>query len=230
MVLDKVGHHSFPSYHEYNPDWGMDVLKVGASLGAGSIAYLFNDSLYRVGDNGTGTYQVLVEGPLRSIFRFEFIDWDMGGNLINVTHDISIQAGTFYYDNKVSYSGEVKNLQLVSGIVNSKSDELFEVRDTENSKAFYTHDLQSLDTTLLGMGILVNEKEFIATSETPDLGAGITETYCIHLSAAANQAVTFRFYAVWEKQNKKWADKSAFEELLTQDAAFLAHPITYSRK
>jgi hypothetical protein len=230
MVLDKVGHHSFPSYHEYNPDWGMDVLKVGASLGAGSIAYLFNDSLYRVGDNGTGTYQALVEGPLRSIFRFEFIDWDMGGNLINVTHDISIQAGTFYYENKVSYSGGVKNLQLICGIVNSKSDELFEVKDAEKSRAFYTHDLQSLDTTLLGMGILVNEKEFIATSETPDLGAGITGTYCIHLSAAPDQSVTFRFYAVWEKQNEKWADKSAFEALLAQDAAFLSHPISYSRK
>lgn len=225
MVLDMVGHHTSPSYHEFNPEWGMDVLKVGSSLGAGSIAYLFNDSLYRIGDNGTGTFQLVVDGPLRSIFRLDYVDWDMGGNMLNVTNEISIQAGTFYYDSKVSYIGGVKKLQLVSGIVNSKSDKLAEVKDLNNNNAFYTHDLQSLDSSLLGMGILVDGKDFIATTETPETGGGITETYCIHLNAESGQAITFRFYAVWEKQNEKWSDPLVFEELLKQDADFLSHPV-----
>ncbi|MFC2091095.1 DUF4861 family protein [Bacteroidota bacterium] len=37
MVLDEVGYKNNPSYHEFNSKWGVDVLKVGNSLGAGSI-------------------------------------------------------------------------------------------------------------------------------------------------------------------------------------------------
>jgi hypothetical protein len=37
MVLDEVGADTSKNYHQ-QADWGMDVLKVGASLGAGSLA------------------------------------------------------------------------------------------------------------------------------------------------------------------------------------------------
>ena len=68
MVLDSVGVAGRQSYHD--PDqWGMDVLKVGTSLGAGAIGYMLNDSIYRVGDNGSGSYKVLFEGSQRSRFN-----------------------------------------------------------------------------------------------------------------------------------------------------------------
>ena len=50
----------------------MDVLKVGTSLGAGAIAYMYNDSIYRVGDNGSGTYERIFEGPQRSRFNLNY--------------------------------------------------------------------------------------------------------------------------------------------------------------
>ncbi len=230
MVLDEVGAEVYPNYHDFDPEWGMDVLKVGSSLGSGSIAYLYNDSLFRVGDNGIGTCDILVEGPLRSIFQFKFSDWDMDGTTINVTHTISIQAGTFYFDNEVSYSGIEEEPEFVSGIVNMKSEELFEVEAIAGHKAFYTHDLQAEDTTLLTMAILVNEDGFAGTSETPESGKGITQTYCIHQHAKTNDPVSFRFYSFWEMQNDKWADPKACEEWMIQDAAFKDNPVRVSLK
>ncbi|MFC2091094.1 DUF4861 family protein, partial [Bacteroidota bacterium] len=56
-----------------------------------------------------------MEGPLRSIFRFEFPDWKLGDLEISVSHDVIIEAGKYYYDNRVSYSGTDENLQFVTG-------------------------------------------------------------------------------------------------------------------
>ncbi|MBK7700210.1 MAG: DUF4861 family protein [Saprospiraceae bacterium] len=46
MVLNSVGIHE--NYHEMQ-DWGMDILKVGNSLGAGAIGLIIGDSLFRIG-------------------------------------------------------------------------------------------------------------------------------------------------------------------------------------
>jgi len=226
MVLDEVGYKDNPSYHEYNPAWGVDVLKVGNSLGAGSIAYSYKDSLYRVGDNGLGTCTVLAEGPLRSIFRFTFENWKMGDQSLDVTHDVSIQAGTYYYESRVSFKGTVEKLELVTGIVNTKSTAFVEVPGTEKAKAFYTFDLQSEDTTLLGMALMVPARSFRSTSEAPSTGGGITETYCIHLDAAPEKVNTFRFYTVWERENDQWKTAEGFEKLLIRDAALMREPVS----
>jgi hypothetical protein len=225
MVLDGVGYKDNPSYHDFNPEWGVDVLKVGNSLGAGSIAYQYKDSLYRVGDNGVGTCKVLIEGPLRSIYRFEFTDWKMNDESISVIHDVSIEAGKYYFDNEVSYSGTEEDLQLVTGIVNMKSKHLYEVKSNDQYLGFYTHDLQAEDTSLLGMGLMVSADDFIENTEAPEEGNGIIQTYCVHLKAEANTPAKFRFYTVWEREDPKWETAEGFSELLESEAEFMANPV-----
>ena len=53
MVLDEVGTDTAKNYHQLS-DWGMDILKVGTSLGAGALALQLQtndgkDSLVRLG-------------------------------------------------------------------------------------------------------------------------------------------------------------------------------------
>ncbi|MEX0985888.1 MAG: DUF4861 family protein [Bacteroidales bacterium] len=228
MVLDEVGTNENPDYHTFDPSWGVDVLKVGNSLGAGSIAYQYMDSLYRVGDNGPGSCEILTEGPLRSVFRFTFPEWKMGDQTIEVIHDISISAGTYYYESSVTYRGTEAELQLVAGIVNSKSRELHNAGRTENINAFYTFDLQSEDTTNLGMGIMVGADAFAGITMAPAEGAGITETYCIHLNTAQSVTNKFRFYTVWERENEQWETADGFEELLNREAILMAEPPSWS--
>ncbi len=43
MVLDEVGTDTAKNYHAL-ADWGMDVLKVGKSLGAGAMGVLMRDA------------------------------------------------------------------------------------------------------------------------------------------------------------------------------------------
>jgi hypothetical protein len=101
MVLDSVGVAGRPSYHE-PAAWGMDILKVGTSLGAGAIGYLYDDSIYRVGDNGSGSYQVLFEGPLRSRFLLTYSNWMVDGSPLEVSQQVEITAGRHYYQSWVT--------------------------------------------------------------------------------------------------------------------------------
>lgn len=219
LVLDQVGYKNNPSYHTFNPEWGVDVLKVGNSLGAGSLAFLYRDTLYRVGDNGSGDCTVITEGPLRSILRFRFKDWNLGDQVLQVIHDVMIFAGTRYYQSEISWEGNEEKIYPVTGIVNMKSDQLYRVEEQKEALAFYTHDKQSEDGTILGMGVMLEEKCFREVFTAPGSGEGITQTYGIIMDPAEGSHVRFRFYSGWEREDPKWADKKAFDEYLASETS-----------
>jgi hypothetical protein len=98
-----------------------------------------------------------------------------------------------------------------------KSDELYESRLDHSQTAYYTHDIQSEDTTYLGMGIVSDRSTFLKTSETTDQGQGIIETYCVHLKADEKATYKYRFYAVWEMEDSMWRDKDAFNAFLQEE-------------
>ena len=154
MVLDSVGIEGRQSYHEPD-DWGMDVLKVGTSLGAGAIGYMFNDSIYRAGDNGSGTYEVLFEGSQRSRFNLTFTNWEVEDTPVDVIHQIEIVAGRHCFQSSVTYSGSDITMNLVPGIVNMKSDSLFFLKLNDYYSGLLTHDYQSEDSSLLAMALII---------------------------------------------------------------------------
>ena len=229
MVLDSVGIAGRGSYHEPD-DWGMDILKVGTSLGAGSIGYYLNDSIYRIGDNGKGTYELIVDGNLRSILSFQNKAWQMDDALLDVSHIIEIQAGTHFYEAAVSYSGSDLEIDLVTGIVNIKSDQLFVEKVNEDYTALYTHDKQSEDTTIMGMGLLIPNRVLIEYGESKKSGEGITETYFARMKTGQDEVTKFRFYSVWEKEDEKWIDPDQFLSLMREDAERFSNPLTVELK
>ena len=225
MMLDSVGVKGRPSYHE--PDsWGMDILKVGTSLGAGGIGYLYRDSIYRVGDNGSGTYDLTFEGPLRSRFHLTYSDWKVEELSLEVVHQVEITAGRHYYEGTVTYSGAAETLDLVPGIVNMKSDELHVFEAGPNHTALITHDVQAEDTTLLAMALLVPSELLLKTGETRDEGEGITQTYFAVLKAAPGQPVPYRFYALWEKEDPRWSSLDEVKQYLETEAVRWTRPVT----
>lgn len=217
MVLDSVGISTRQSYHE--PDvWGMDILKVGTSLGSGSIAYQFNDSLYRVGDSGSGSYRLVFEGPLRSRFNLSYSDWMVDGNPVEVLQQIEIVAGRYCFQSFVTYSGTGMNLDLAPGIVNMFSDTLLVMELNDFFSGLVTHDLQTEDTTLLAMALMVPTIDLIRAGETRESGEGITQTYYALLDAEPGQPVPFRFYALWEKTDPRWASIEEVTAFLEAEA------------
>lgn len=226
MVLEGVGIEGAPSYHEPG-DWGMDVLKVGTSLGAGAIAYLYQDSLYRVGDNGAGSYEVEFEGSQRSRFKLSYENWMVEDLSLDVTHHVEIVAGRHYYQGTVIYEGNDDSLQLVPGIVNMLSDQAHIWEVDEQHTALLTHDRQSEDGQYLAMAIMVPTNYLISTGETRNEGEGITQTYYLALEADSGDAVTYRFYALWEGEDPRWASLEEIKKYLQNEAERWTQSVVY---
>lgn len=227
MVLEKVGVTGAPSYHEPG-EWGMDVLKVGTSLGAGAIAYMHGDSLYRVGDSGTGTYEVVFQGPLRSRFRLEYAGWKVGEEELSVIHQIQIVAGRLCYGSQVTYSGTEESMDLVPGIVNMLSDSLHVMDLNDQYTALLTHDRQSEDGSFLTMALVVPAAYLNATGQTRDEGDGITQTYYACLDASPDEAQLYRFYAFWEKEDPRWNSLEEIKAYLRTEAERLSQSLIYT--
>jgi hypothetical protein len=217
MVLDSVGVSGGPSYHD-QADWGMDVLKVGTSLGAGALAYMYEDSLYRLGDNGKGTYRVIFEGSQRSRFALEYTNWSMGDMQVDVRQDIEITGGRHYYQGSASYSGAEENLRLAAGIVNMNSKEMHLFDAGENHVALLTHDYQAEDSTLLGMAIMVPKEYHKGNGESPESGDGITQTYYLLMDAFPGDPVPYRFYSFWEREDPRWKSMDEIKAYLEVEA------------
>jgi hypothetical protein len=226
MVLDEVGLPGTPSYHEPAP-WGMDVLKVGTSLGSGAIAYSLEDKLFRVGDNGKGSYRVIFEGPLRSRFEFQYTDWMVEGEALQVNHQVEIAGGRHFYLSTVTLSGSQKPLDLVTGIVNMHSDELHVLDADPNHVVLLTHDRQAEDQSYLTMALMIPAQSLLSYEEAPEEGEGITQTYYAILDSSEGEPVSFRFYSLWEKEDPRWASLDEVKKYLQVEAERWTQSVIY---
>jgi len=227
MVLDNVGKKGEPSYHEPG-DWGMDVLKVGSSLGAGGIGYMYKDSIYRVGDNGSGSYKVLFRGSQRSRFQLTYSDWKVEDQVLDVSHQIGIAAGRRFYQGMVTYTGTEEAMKLVVGIVNMLSEQLHVLELNEQYTGLYTMDHQSDDGSLLTMALVVPSSYLIRTDETSDEGDGVIQTYYALLDASPGDALNYRFYSLWEKEDQRWSSVEEVESYLKKEAHRWSQSVVYA--
>lgn len=235
MVLDEVGKDTSKNYHAFS-DWGMDILKVGKSLGAGSLALLMKDAggkdtLVRLGGTNMGSiiYQKVADGPVRAIFRLQYPAWKPldRTQVIAVAEEISIWGGQYFYESKVNLSGVPAGSKLVTGIVNLHSHESKNI-DAAGYRVLYTFDAQSENKDNLGMALLVPSKAFGSFITTPNANTDIQNTYALALNTD-NDPVTYRFYAGWQPSDPQFASEAAFRHFLTGEIK-RSIPVTISWK
>jgi Domain of unknown function (DUF4861) len=231
MVLQNVG---LPNgdYHTKS-DWGMDILKVGASLGAGSVAIVAGknaeskDVLSRLGENVEETsYELVTQGAVRTIFRLTYKNWKVAANEVyQITDEISITAGKYYYESKLTILGFSGEKELATGIVNLYSDKANQVIK-ENYCILSTHAKQSENKDMLGMGILIDKTIFAGFGETPKVGTEkVLQTYFVKMKAKESEAITYCFYAGWEASDSKFAEATFFENFLEEEGKKKSNPI-----
>jgi hypothetical protein len=234
MVLDYVGQKNTvitdngltiePNYH-VRQTWGMDVLKVGTSLGAGAIGLMTGDSLYRIGDNGSGTFTRVYEGPLQSSIRFDFPNWKAAEKEWNISQTITITAGEYCFHSSVEVMNPDTGAYLVTGIVNKHSDALYSEKTDMGSTLLLTHANQAEDSSMLSMGLMIPQNCFGYYAEAPKTGGGITETYYAVLKPTDGNAVEYRFYAFWAPSDPRFEEMSFVLETMRRDAAKTEQPL-----
>jgi hypothetical protein len=224
MVLQNVGVDE--DYHVLQ-NWGMDILKVGTSLGAGSIAIEKDGKLHRVAPSSEGSYQLVSNGPLRSIFRFNFNNWNVDNEVLNIIHQISIHGGAWYYESNVSVLGSESEIKLVTGITTIDLDEkTYNFIDCQNGIfSLSTYGKQAIEGEYLGMAIMHADDSYKVVEYLDKNAEDITHTFIVRLKLYDDKPTSYRFYSAWELSDEKFANPTEFEKLLKDDALRMASPI-----
>ncbi len=240
LIIDKVHTPEMGSYHEL-ADWGMDVLHCGSSLGAGGLAMLENDSLYRLGSTEVYEYQKITEGPVRSVFDLKYKGWDVAGQKLEAVEHISIFPGKYWFQSDITVSGVEGEKQLVTGIVTSKlKNEPYQFDANAAYKAIATLDIQSMNNDELGMAVMLKKDEATRIARTTDIdyyklgyqtvpeknfSNVISETYYVAQKIKNNVPARHYFYAVWGLENSKWKNIDNFRQYIKEEADKLSSPI-----
>jgi hypothetical protein len=223
MVLENVGINE--DYHALQ-DWGMDILKVGASLGAGAIALELDGDLHRVAPGSDGSYKLVTNGPLRSIFQLRFDNWNIKGNQFRVLHEITIYGSAWYYKSNVSVESDVQEVNIVTGITTLDLDEKqANFTDYENGiVSLSTHGQQAIEGEYLGMAVMLETDDYLDYEYLDANAPDINHTFAIRMKPGQS-SVSYKFYSSWEVSDERFASSAGFAALLENDALRMGSPL-----
>jgi unsaturated rhamnogalacturonyl hydrolase len=216
-VLQGVGQDGFESYHHAAP-WGMDILKVGRSLGIGGFGYWAGDKVALVSDVKRWDASILANGNLYSSFRITYAGWKIAGKELDVSADFSMVGGSRLVRTRLALSSELPNLAI--GIVKHPGVEELRSSSEVTGKAFSylgTFGKQSLAEDRLGMAVLFQQGD--KKSEQTDAAnhAVVVEP--------AGKALEYYFLAAWEGEPGSPKNKADFAAELEREAEALTIPV-----
>lgn len=215
--INKAG-ETEDNYHVME-DWGRDILAVGNSVGLGGFALMVGDSLARLGvtkDDSvnnieTTVFNIVTEGPVRSIIKYNYNNWKPLDRDYTVEETTSIWPGMYGYKNEVSFSGLKGDETLLVGLVNSNTDEpLTEVALDDDWVLLFTHDKQTYEKEWwLGMALILPKASYQGHLEAPKTGS-LSHTYLAKLQVQNDNPVSYYAIAGWEISDEGFNDSSYF--------------------
>ena len=208
-VLQQVGLDGYESYHHLAP-WGMDLLKVGKSLGAGGFGYWQNQQVQGVAKLRQHSATITNNGALYSALNIHYQDWQVADQTLDITARLSMQAGSRLLHNRLELSKPLDN--LVIGLVKQPNTELL-TGTLESSGHQYTYiatyGLQSLNQDQLGMALFFKRGKVKSITADEHSHVVVLDT--------AGQQVDYYLAAAWQGEHNGIKDIAAFKQWLAQE-------------
>ena len=215
-ILPRVGQDGYESYH-HMADWGMDILKVGQSLGAGGFGFWDGKKVELVSKVDGWKTNVTEDGGLYSSFRIVYRGWKVNDEQIDVNADFSMTAGSRAVRVRLSLSRDLPNLAI--GLVKHPGTELL-AGPTELTGTGYTYAAsygkQSLNGDLLGMAVLFQNGSREAQKED-------AASY-VSVMKPAGKALDYYFLAAWQGEPGGIQNKEEFRAYLDREIERLTMP------
>lgn len=210
LVLHNVGLDGFDSYHEIS-DWGVDVLKVGNSLGMGSLGFWNGEKAIRV--EKTDSLKAAVENATeKSVVRVDYFGWEINDQKTDVHTELSIEPGSYLTKYSIELSEELPN--LATGIVILPETEKAVFTDIkEGWTCLATFGKQTLQNDMLGMCVFVKSDQLI--EETAD---GLSHVLVLKPD---NKSLAYYFGAAWQQDASGVQSMDDFKALLKSQAEFV---------
>jgi len=208
LVMDTVSW----KYHDIM-DWGADILKVGNSLGMGSPAIYYKDSLYTLSTCDSKEIEVIENSDSRSMIRTTFTGLTIGDQKFDLEQDWSLAAGEAWSNMtlRIVDGSLPEGMQFATGFVKH----LPEIIQGNSQGVFYAMNWgkQSFHKEGLGMAIMANAK-----NQPKQIMDEMSHAYYF---ADAPTEVTYQFLSVWERDRNNVKDSKAFKQLIEKATASL---------
>ena len=216
MVLPNVGLDGFDSYHEIS-DWGMDIFKVGESLGIGSIATFYQGKVVTVSETDSIICEITSDGPLVAEIRTRYYGWQVGDGRYDLESNLSIAAGSRLTEHRLVVSGQLEN--MVTGLVKTAGCDFITRQVSTESEWNYIGlwGKQSLAGDNLGTALFYRTADLVKLAENELDYLVILQPRDGHLS--------YYFAAAWEQEPAGITSKDQFEQYLNQTVLELNQPI-----
>jgi len=220
MVLQNVGQDGFDSYHEMS-DWGMDILKVGNSLGIGTIAMWIADSAQRVEKTDSMACEIISNGVIQSAVKTNYYGWQINNNTYDLSSVLSINAGSRLTKCDLAINNNPEN--LCTGLVKLDSTEVITAPANDHEWSYFaTYGKQSLNNDKLGMAILYKNSDLEKITEDKNSHVMVLKP--------TEGALTYYFTAAWELERNGITSKEDFINYLDETVKNLSNPVSVGIK
>ena len=214
LVLQEVGIDGYESYHHIE-DWGMDVMKVGSSLGIGSNGFWNGTAAERVAKTDSVICKIL-DGNLRSQVKVSYYGWQVADDKVNMVSMKSIDAGSRMTHEVLSFDKKISN--LCTGIRKEKNTDLITLESKDGKwGCLATYGKQSLNSDHLGLAVLYRITPEVKLTEDANSHVVILGT--------ADPVIDYYFLAAWEQEKEGIKSKSDFMTYLEEQLSLLERPI-----
>lgn len=217
VILQNVGQDGYESYHHMQ-DWGMDILKVGSSLGAGGFGLWHENSLSLVNKVDSWQAKILANGDLQSTIQINYTNWINAVNNQNISANISMQGGSRLAKVNLNLTKDLPT--IAAGVVKHKDTEFIQGNTNITNKA-YTYiaswGKQSLDGAPLGMAVFFQKGALHEITQDEKNYLAILEP----AGQENKQQINYYFSAAWQPESGI-ATKQDFINYLEQETEKLS--------
>jgi rhamnogalacturonyl hydrolase YesR len=221
-ILNRIGQGG-PSYHEEN-DWGMDIWRVGDSLGAGGLGVLSGGVASQIGAIRTMTASVAAQGPVLADIHVDCDGWMFKGKQRTLSSDFTISVGSRLSINTASAPG----VPLVAGFAKHPNTNLIASPKSTRGWAYVATWGRQSDNGLDDVGTAL----FYPVAEITRTGDDGQTLYVQFKNPAKAR---YAFGAAWAKEGAGLpdghglADEASFRAWLDRTAEELSHPVTVTK-
>lgn len=213
LALSGAGYHAMT-------DWGMDILKVGESLGIGAIGAFADGRIVRFEHYDRHEARVADEGPVLAAAEVSFTGWRVGAVTTDIRSRYEISAGSALTRADVEVSGP--HIPLATGVARNPAAKKLTPTKAREWQYVASCGEQSLVPDELGLAVL-----FRAADRLDEIQDGHTDAVVLRPSASGG--LTYYFLASWAQESGANGSCRPFHERIEQIAEQLSDPVVVSR-
>lgn len=214
LSLGKFAEENY-NYHQ-DTEWGRDVLKVGQSLGAGSLRLWKDGKLITSADVADRSWRLVSDGPVRSIIELRLGGWNAAGKTFVLVERFTAQAGQRWTKVEVTLNGPGSGYALATGI--AKHDHTVVLRNEQQGYLGSWGQQVENAASNLGLAVLVPPDRLVQFTEDPI-------NHIALLSLKESSQLTYYLAAAWDAEQKAFTSAAQWKAFLEDAAARLHHPV-----